>query len=149
MDINDVDYLMTSRDHLVQECYASLKQLGIRDISDMHKTGRFNIPLQGNTLQIGKEIGRLQKYVAHKKEEAVKEKGISIIERSMGKGNPENEEKDSSARGMRGYSTPVNSPTEMANDTMNMIELGDSYICLLYTSPSPRDRTRSRMPSSA
>ena len=25
----------------------------------------------------------------------------------------------------------------------------DPYICLLYTSPSPRDRTRSRMPSSA
>ena len=25
----------------------------------------------------------------------------------------------------------------------------DAYICLLYTSPSPRDRTRSRMPSSA
>ena len=31
-------------------------------------------------------------------------------------------------------------------------ELGkhpDKIICLLYTSPSPRDRTRSRMPSSA
>ena len=27
------------------------------------------------------------------------------------------------------------------------IDLG--YSCLLYTSPSPRDRTRSRMPSSA
>ena len=26
---------------------------------------------------------------------------------------------------------------------------GTSYVCLLYTSPSPRDRTRSRMPSSA
>ena len=26
---------------------------------------------------------------------------------------------------------------------------GDSKHCLLYTSPSPRDRTRSRMPSSA
>ena len=26
---------------------------------------------------------------------------------------------------------------------------GGSYACLLYTSPSPRDRTRSRMPSSA
>ena len=25
----------------------------------------------------------------------------------------------------------------------------DAYRCLLYTSPSPRDRTRSRMPSSA
>ena len=26
---------------------------------------------------------------------------------------------------------------------------GHDFICLLYTSPSPRDRTRSRMPSSA
>ena len=26
---------------------------------------------------------------------------------------------------------------------------GDYYICLLYTSPSPRDRSLSRMPSSA
>ena len=26
---------------------------------------------------------------------------------------------------------------------------GSQYTCLLYTSPSPRDRTRSRMPSSA
>ncbi len=32
-----------------------------------------------------------------------------------------------------------------------MAFLGDamSHTCLLYTSPSPRDRTRSRMPSSA
>ena len=28
-------------------------------------------------------------------------------------------------------------------------EAGADYTCLLYTSPSPRDRTRSRMPSSA
>ena len=27
--------------------------------------------------------------------------------------------------------------------------VGKTEICLLYTSPSPRDRTRSRMPSSA
>ena len=27
--------------------------------------------------------------------------------------------------------------------------LGDDYFCLLYTSPSPRDRQKSRMPSSA
>ena len=32
-------------------------------------------------------------------------------------------------------------------DTNDHILLGN--ICLLYTSPSPRDRTRSRMPSSA
>ena len=29
------------------------------------------------------------------------------------------------------------------------IGLGLVFVCLLYTSPSPRDRTRSRMPSSA
>ena len=29
------------------------------------------------------------------------------------------------------------------------IKARQSYNCLLYTSPSPRDRTRSRMPSSA
>ena len=31
----------------------------------------------------------------------------------------------------------------------HQIELMDSYACLLYTSPSPRDATLSRMPSSA
>ena len=29
------------------------------------------------------------------------------------------------------------------------VALGTVFSCLLYTSPSPRDRTRSRMPSSA
>ena len=33
-------------------------------------------------------------------------------------------------------------------EVMGRIPEGD-YACLLYTSPSPRDRTRSRMPSSA
>ena len=31
----------------------------------------------------------------------------------------------------------------------NPDEAENFYYCLLYTSPSPRDRTRSRMPSSA
>ena len=38
-------------------------------------------------------------------------------------------------------------------DRCRPLLVGDSscmeYACLLYTSPSPRDRTRSRMPSSA
>ena len=40
-------------------------------------------------------------------------------------------------------------------DTRSLAEFYDTrslaefYDCLLYTSPSPRDRTRSRMPSSA
>ena len=31
----------------------------------------------------------------------------------------------------------------------NYVDDEDNSVCLLYTSPSPRDRTRSRMPSSA
>ena len=38
---------------------------------------------------------------------------------------------------------------EYADDRMPGTEEGMSNSCLLYTSPSPRDRTRSRMPSSA
>ena len=33
--------------------------------------------------------------------------------------------------------------------TIPQIFIGDHYICLLYTSPSPRDGLLSRMPSSA
>ena len=32
---------------------------------------------------------------------------------------------------------------------LDIDDQADKSICLLYTSPSPRDRTRSRMPSSA
>ena len=38
---------------------------------------------------------------------------------------------------------------DKANVYLSMDINGRSYFCLLYTSPSPRDRTRSRMPSSA
>ena len=40
--------------------------------------------------------------------------------------------------GYSGYNTPLSSHVDR-----------QFYSCLLYTSPSPRDRTRSRMPSSA
>ena len=33
--------------------------------------------------------------------------------------------------------------------TADLILVAPDWTCLLYTSPSPRDRTRSRMPSSA
>ena len=35
------------------------------------------------------------------------------------------------------------------NDNIRAAFIGINRGCLLYTSPSPRDRTRSRMPSSA
>ena len=37
----------------------------------------------------------------------------------------------------------------VVDEADNAFTLSDIFYCLLYTSPSPRDRTRSRMPSSA
>ena len=39
--------------------------------------------------------------------------------------------------------------TEKEDAIIVELKVGPADICLLYTSPSPRDRTRSRMPSSA
>ena len=49
-----------------------------------------------------------------------------------------------------GASVPV-SVIEVEPNRITQLKTGDSdgYSCLLYTSPSPRDATLSRMPSSA
>ena len=43
----------------------------------------------------------------------------------------------------------VGSSTEKRSHVLRPMVLLTLLTCLLYTSPSPRDRTRSRMPSSA
>ena len=49
-----------------------------------------------------------------------------------------------------GKSTIFNLITGLINPGNGKIKIaGEDVSCLLYTSPSPRDRTRSRMPSSA
>ena len=50
------------------------------------------------------------------------------------------------------YATNMQSPfvdEQNGPVTLGHIVFEDGAFCLLYTSPSPRDRTRSRMPSSA
>ena len=49
-------------------------------------------------------------------------------------------------RRLRAFETPVQRVRRKAKNNAKRAKL---KICLLYTSPSPRDRTRSRMPSSA
>ena len=44
---------------------------------------------------------------------------------------------------------PLRFPKKMFKDIFNLYPHEPLFTCLLYTSPSPRDRTRSRMPSSA
>ena len=38
---------------------------------------------------------------------------------------------------------------ELAKHILDLIKSGEAKACLLYTSPSPRDRQKSRMPASA
>ena len=66
---------------------------------------------------------------------ALKEKGESA------------QEVESFVAQMIAHCSPI-SITERAVDTVGTGGDG-AHTCLLYTSPSPRDRTRSRMPSSA
>ena len=51
-----------------------------------------------------------------------------------------------------GFEQPTSGQIFIDNSSMEGIEPNfrpTNMVCLLYTSPSPRDRTRSRMPSSA
>ena len=48
-----------------------------------------------------------------------------------------------------GYDFYVNFTLYLGLDQLSRLFEDDLYICLLYTSPSPRDATLSRMPSSA
>ena len=49
-------------------------------------------------------------------------------------------------RALEGFAA-ADAATKAANDAAKLAE--DTAACLLYTSPSPRDMRRSRMPSSA
>ena len=48
-----------------------------------------------------------------------------------------------------GFTAVDESELEAVQKATTKVESTSSKVCLLYTSPSPRDRTRSRMPSSA
>ena len=62
----------------------------------------------------------------YEKAEPLYQKSLEILEKTLGKDHP-----------------------DIATNINNLALLYQAQACLLYTSPSPRDRTRSRMPSSA
>ena len=59
-------------------------------------------------------------------------------------------ETDAEMPGMDGNIHRAYAETEFGGDFETTADYKDSFVtCLLYTSPSPRDRQKSRMPSSA
>jgi len=69
--------------------------------------------------------------------------GITIDSRAMSLGNAVVADRDPSIAAV------YHNPAGLTNLKDRQFEVDQYIICLLYTSPSPRDRTRSRMPSSA
>ena len=54
-----------------------------------------------------------------------------------------------SSKMLKGFTSQFTATAIQSGLAEDMIIIGRTNCCLLYTSPSPRDRTRSRMPSSA
>ena len=48
-----------------------------------------------------------------------------------------------------GFLEKIQKTSQRATDVQRQFEIKQKRLCLLYTSPSPRDRQKSRMPSSA
>ena len=72
-------------------------------------------------------------------------KGVLDVKPGYCGGNIQNPTYKEVCTGKTGHAETV----EITYDTMIIDFQSLLKICLLYTSPSPRDRTRSRMPSSA
>ena len=49
----------------------------------------------------------------------------------------------------QGIDEDISTPSDSSVSTAKIVDNAVTYACLLYTSPSPRDKRQSRMPSSA
>ena len=77
----------------------------------------------------------------------IKKNGLIIVDNVLWHGEVvDTKKQDKLTTVIREFNTYVNKDKKTEN---LIIPVGDGLTCLLYTSPSPRDRTRSRMPSSA
>ena len=72
------------------------------------------------------------------------DKDGNVVARRVERSAPTPEERDSPKQFLKGVRTELNRVTWPSR-----AEVINYSICLLYTSPSPRDRQKSRMPSSA
>ena len=84
----------------------------------------------------------------HKGQEAVQKAGHSIAEGATKAGHAMKEAAQRAGHAASEVATPTGAEG-VAQKVGNAASEATLKACLLYTSPSPRDRTRSRMPSSA
>ena len=103
-------------------------------------------------------LSRLSDYVHCTSIRPVPEKltGYAIYQREQPKTNKERLARRYEKRHDVDYDSALKCYSEMAHQTitnpfirLKSLSSGNEFCCLLYTSPSPRDRQKSRMPSSA
>ena len=97
--------------------------------------------LRAQTIEQGIEPQKLRA-------ESVRRKG-GVLEVVIPKQDPLLAHRVIVAIGRSGNFRKLGVPGETLDKVSNRLHDPKEYACLLYTSPSPRDRTRSRMPSSA
>ena len=91
----------------------------------------------------------LKHMLGGRKEDANPNKPILVFLALVSFGLCERSEHNARERGVLGDSSPNRAGRLCVSSNGAYIQLDEYDHCLLYTSPSPRDRTRSRMPSSA
>ena len=126
--------------------WASLdRNLPDETIQDIGETCFKNIVKTGYAVTLTKDGKSIVKVYANFKELGISEgyKGSDAVLKRMKKGNPLDD-----GRILKRYSDVE---SEIKDEWLknNELPIIKNNHCLLYTSPSPRDRTRSRMPSSA
>ena len=82
-------------------------------------------------------ISEIKRFEIDNKAEAGEETILSIIQKMVKQRNDSIEQFQKGGR------------KDLADKEISQLEIIKKYICLLYTSPSPRDLAQSRMPSSA
>ena len=141
---NDL-YVITDQKHNLLEIIEEILIAGVRIIQHRFKTGTDQDHLQ-EAIQIKNLCKRYNSlFIVNDRLD------IALASNADGIHLGQDDLDLKTARKLLGYSKIIGISANNAIDISNALMEGCDYIgiCLLYTSPSPRDRTRSRMPSSA
>ena len=114
--------------------------IDISNIDELH-----GVDVEGPTLSIG--AGENHAAIAESAVVAQKAPVLSELAANIGDAQTRNRGTLGGAIASKTRSSDWNAALLALDATIHTTKA--SHICLLYTSPSPRDRTRSRMPSSA
>ena len=135
------------------QCSNNLRQLGLAALSyeaaNQKLPRGMQLPLIVNAIKVDELFGWSTSLLPMLEQDAAfevlgPEANISILDRAT--------DPDQGAEVVKILQSRIpvfNCPSDTTSTTLNRYRIASPAICLLYTSPSPRDKRQSRMPSSA